>query len=78
MPLIMGRGICEFLSRTLFGMGKYRIPLAATALALAINLLVCAILPNRYPVLIGLGAVLGFLAGAIVILVYLRRLRLAD
>ncbi len=61
MPAILGRGVADLLSRTLFGMGVYRTPLFAAIAALAINAAVCALLPNNEPTLIGLGAIIGFL-----------------
>lgn len=67
MPVILGRGIVDLLSRTLFGAGAYRAPLAASATALAINAAVCAILPSADPNFIGLGAIIGFAVGAVMI-----------
>ena len=74
MPVIIGRGVVDLLSRTLFGLGVYRAPLVAAALALAINAAVCALLPSVEPALIGLGATLGFLVGAVVIVAHVRKL----
>ncbi len=74
MPVIIGRGVVDLLSRTLFGMGVYRVPLLAASLALAINAAVCALLPSVEPALIGLGAAIGFIAGAIVIVSHVRKL----
>ena len=74
MPVIVGRGLCEFLSRALFGMGRFRVALSAAVTALVVNLVICALLPSRWPVLIGLGAAVGFLAAAAWIVAYVRRL----
>jgi putative peptidoglycan lipid II flippase len=74
MPVIVGRGLCEFLSRSLFGMGRFRVPLSAAVAALLVNAAVCALLPNRWPVLIGLGATAGFVVGGAWVVAYVRRL----
>jgi len=74
MPVIIGRGVVDLLSRTLFGMGVYRAPLLAASLALAINAAVCALLPSVEPALIGAGAAIGFAAGAVVIVSHVRKL----
>ena len=74
MPVIIGRGVVDLLSRTLFGLGVYRAPLVAAALALAINAAICALLPSVEPALIGLGAAIGFLVGAVVIVAHVRKL----
>jgi len=74
MPVIVGRGLCEFLSRSLFGMGRFRVPLSAAVAALLLNAAVCALLPSRWPVLIGLGAAAGFIVGAVWIVAYVRRI----
>ena len=60
MPVVIGRGLTELLSRTLFGMGVYRQPGVAAGAALAINCLISLLLPPRWPFLIGLGAIVGF------------------
>jgi len=46
MPVILGRGMVDLLSRTLFSLGEYRTPLLAAGTALAINAAVCAVLPS--------------------------------
>jgi putative peptidoglycan lipid II flippase len=74
MPVMIGRGLCDFLSRALFGMGHYRTPVMATATALTVNFLVCTLLPSRWPVLIGAGATTGFVVGAIWIILHVRNL----
>jgi putative peptidoglycan lipid II flippase len=74
MPVLVGRGLCEFLSRSLFGMGRFRVPLTAAVAALLVNAAVCALLPNRWPVLIGLGATAGFVVGGAWVVAYVRRL----
>jgi putative peptidoglycan lipid II flippase len=74
MPVIVGRALCEFLSRALFGMGRFRVALSAAVGALVVNLAISALLPSRWPVLIGLGATAGFLAGAVWIVNYVRGL----
>jgi putative peptidoglycan lipid II flippase len=74
MPVMIGRGLFEFLSRSLFGMGRFRVPLSAALAALLVNAVVCALLPSRWPVLIGLGAAAGFMVGAAWIVAYVRRL----
>jgi len=63
------------LSRNLFAMSKLRVPVIAAVLALVLNLSVCALLPGRDPTLIGLGAVIGFTASAVLIVGYLVHLR---
>jgi peptidoglycan biosynthesis protein MviN/MurJ (putative lipid II flippase) len=74
MPVIVGRGLFEFLSRSLFSMGRFRVPFTAAVAALLVNAAVCALLPNRWPALIGLGAAAGFMVGAVWIVAYVRRL----
>ncbi len=74
MPVLVGRGLCDFLSRALFGMGRFRVPLLAASLALAANFVICAVLPSREPLLIGLGAIVGFIAAAALIVSYVRHL----
>jgi putative peptidoglycan lipid II flippase len=74
MPVMVGRGLCEFLSRSLFGMGRFRVPLTAAVTALLVNAAVCAMLPSRWPALIGLGAAAGFTVAAVWIVAYVRRL----
>jgi putative peptidoglycan lipid II flippase len=73
MPVMVGRSLSEFLSRALFGMGRFRVPISAALMALIVNSAICAVLPNRWPMLIGAGAATGFLVGAIWIVVYVRR-----
>ncbi len=65
MPVILGRGVAEILSRTLFSTGVYRGPVTATFAALAINAAICSLLPNTRPEMIGLGAIVGFLFAAL-------------
>ena len=73
MPVMIGRSLSEFLSRALFGMGRFKVPFSAAVVALIVNSAICAVLPNRWPLLIGVGAATGFLAGAIWLVVYVRR-----
>lgn len=75
MPVVIGRGLTDFLSRSLFAMGRVRTPLAVTVLALALNFAICVALPPDEPVLIGLGAVVGFSVGAAWIVWRVARLR---
>ena len=65
MPVIVGRGLCDLLSRTLFGMGRFRAGVTATVTALVLNLVICSALPSEDPLLIGLGAIVGFTVGAV-------------
>jgi putative peptidoglycan lipid II flippase len=67
MPVILGRGMVDLLSRTLFSLGEYKTPLLAAGTALALNAAVCAVLPSFEPRLIGFGAILGFSVGGWVI-----------
>ena len=75
MPVIIGRGLTDFLSRSLFAMGEVRTPLAATVLALVLNFAICLALPLDEPLLIGLGAVVGFSVGAVWIVWRVARFR---
>jgi putative peptidoglycan lipid II flippase len=75
MPVILGRGMVDLLSRTLFSLGEYRAPLLAAGLALALNAAVCAVLPSFEPRLIGLGAILGFSVGGWLITRHVWRMR---
>ncbi len=74
MPVMVGRGLFEFLSRALFGMGRFRVPVSGAVAALLVNAAVCALLPSRWPVLIGVGAAAGFLVGAVWIVSHVRQL----
>lgn len=65
MPVILGRGIAEMLSRMLFSTGVYRGPVLATFAALAINAAICSLLPSTHPEWIGIGAGVGFLFAAL-------------
>jgi putative peptidoglycan lipid II flippase len=75
MPVILGRGVVDLLSRTLFSLGEYRTPLLAAGVALALNAAVCAVLPSFDPRWIGLGAILGFSVGGWLIAKYVWRMR---
>lgn len=75
MPVILGRGMVDLLSRTLFSLGEYRTPLLAAGTALALNAAVCAVLPSFEPRLIGLGAILGFSVGGWLIARHVWRMR---
>ena len=74
-PVILGRGLSDFLSRNLFAMGRFRVALITAAGALAVNLVVSFLVPPEQPELIGLGAMIGFTVGAIVIVGHVLRLR---
>jgi peptidoglycan biosynthesis protein MviN/MurJ (putative lipid II flippase) len=75
MPVILGRGMVDLLSRTLFSLGEYEAPLFAAIVALALNAAVCAVLPSIEPRLIGLGAILGFSIGGWLITQHVWRMR---
>jgi putative peptidoglycan lipid II flippase len=75
MPVILGRGMVDLLSRTLFSLGEYRAPLLAAGVALALNAAVCAVVPSFEPRLIGLGAILGFSIGGWLITRHVWRMR---
>ena len=75
MPVIIGRGLMDFLSHSLFAMGRVRTPLAATVLALVLNFSICLALPPDEPLLIGLGAIVGFSLGAVWIVWHVVRIR---
>ena len=75
MPVILGRGMVDLLSRTLFSLGEYRTPLLAAGTSLALNAAVCAVLPSFEPRLIGLGAILGFTVGGWMITKHVWRMR---
>ena len=74
-PAMFGRMIADFLSRLLFAMGKMRVPALSAVAALVINLVICLLLPSTWPELIGLGAMLGFLAAAFLLVRYVGELR---
>ncbi len=65
MPVILGRGVAEMLSRTLFSTGVYKGPVTAMFLALAINAGICSLLPSVHPESIGIGAAVGFVIAAL-------------
>ncbi len=75
MPVILGRGMVDLLSRTLFSLGEYRTPLLAAGTALALNAAVCAVLPSFDARLIGLGAIVGFSVGGWIITKHVWRMR---
>ena len=75
MPVIIGRGLCDLLSRTLFGMSRFRAGVTAAVTALALNLVICSALPSEEPLLIGLGAIVGFTVGAVWIVWRVVRMR---
>ena len=74
-PIIIGRSVSDFLSRMLFAIGRRRLPILAAAAALLANIGICLLLPREYPELIGLGAVMGFLGAAMLVMVCSSRLR---
>lgn len=74
-PAILGRGLSDFLSRTLFAMGRFRIALISAAVALSLNFVVCVLVAPEHPEWIGLGAMIGFAVGAVIIGAYVLRLR---
>ena len=74
-PAMFGRVIADFLSRLLFAIGKMRVPAVSAVAALVINLVICVLLPSTWPELIGLGAILGFLAGSLQLVRYISELR---
>ncbi len=63
-PVLAAWSVLDVLSRSLFSLGRPRRPIGAAALALVTNLLISGLVPVRSPHWIGLGAVVGFLAGA--------------
>jgi len=63
-PSMMGRGVLDVLSRTMFGLSRFRVPLAASLSALALNALVCQLAGAAGPDWIGVGAIVGFTFGA--------------
>jgi putative peptidoglycan lipid II flippase len=78
LPVMIGRGLVDLLARTLFGMRKFRTPLVATTVALTLNAVICSLLPPENPVMIGLGASVGFMAAAIILTAYVTRLSRDD
>jgi putative peptidoglycan lipid II flippase len=74
-PAMLGRVIADFLSRLLFAMGKMRLPAVAAVAGLAVNLVISLLLPSTWPELIGLGALIGFLAGTFMLIRYVGELR---
>ena len=74
-PVILGRGVSDFLSRNLFSTGRFSVALITATIALAMNLAVSLALPPEHPELIGLGAMLGFTVAAVVIGRHVLRLR---
>ncbi len=74
-PAMLARVIADFLSRLLFAMGKTRVPAVSAAVGLGINLVISLLLPSTWPELIGLGAMIGFLAGMFMLIRYVGELR---
>ncbi len=72
-PSMMGRGVHDLLSRTMFGLSRFRVPLAASLSALALNALVCHLAGTAGPGWIGVGAIIGFTVGAAWLTLDIRR-----
>ena len=69
-PAMLGRVIADFLSRLLFAMSKVRVPAVASVVAVAVNLIICLLIPSTLPELIGLGAFVGFAVAAVTLIRY--------
>jgi putative peptidoglycan lipid II flippase len=78
LPVMAGRSLCDFFTRTLFGIGKYRVPVIATGGALLVNLAVCSLLPAADPLWIGAGAVAGYSIAALWVVWYVVGLRRGE
>ena len=64
----------DILSRSLFSLGRTRVPILAAGAGLLVNATVCAEAPIRFIGGIGFGSIAGFLAGALIVAVHLWRI----
>jgi putative peptidoglycan lipid II flippase len=72
-PVLIAWSVVDVIARSLFALGRWKAPLAAAGLALVLNLAVSTLAPRPSIHWIGVGAVVGFVAAACLILVRLRR-----
>jgi len=72
-PVLVAWSVLDVISRSLFALGRSRAPILAAGLGLLINLAFSTLFPFSSIDRIGLGAVLGFAAAAVVVAVHLRR-----
>jgi len=71
-PILIAWSVVDVISRSLFALGRPRAPIAAAALALAINLAFSTLAPRLAIHWIGAGAILGFVAAAGLMIFHLR------
>ncbi len=77
-PSIIAWSVLDMLSRSLFSLGRSRVPVLAAAVGLLVNATVCAEAPIRSMTGIGFGSIAGFAAGALIVAFHLWRLRSAE
>lgn len=77
-PALVAWSVVDVISRSLFSLGRTRIPILAAGSALVVNLIVSLLAPLRSIHVIGLGAVVGFVAAAALMAAHLRALRLRS
>ena len=75
-PSLLAWSALELLSRSFFALGKPNAPIVAAGVALLVNAGGCSELPIREVSGIGVPAVLGFFAAALIVAFHLRRLRM--
>jgi putative peptidoglycan lipid II flippase len=73
-PSLIAWSVLDILSRSLFSLGRTRVPILAAGAGLLVNATVCAEAPIRFIGGIGFGSIAGFLAGALIVAVHLWRI----
>jgi hypothetical protein len=72
-PVLVGWTVMDVIGRSLFVLGKPRPAVLTAAFTLSVNAAVSLSLPRATALTIGFGADLGFLLGAAVLMIVLRR-----
>jgi putative peptidoglycan lipid II flippase len=73
-PSLIAWSVLDILSRSLFSLGRTRVPILAAGAGLLVNATICAEAPIRFMGGIGFGSMAGFLVGAVIVAVHLWRL----
>jgi putative peptidoglycan lipid II flippase len=74
-PALVGWSVLDVIARSFFSLGRLWTPIAAAGLALGVNVMVSAVMPEGSVRWTGLGAVLGFLSAALLMVAVLIRNR---
>ncbi len=73
-PALVAWSVMDILSRSLFSLGRTRVPILAAGAGLLVNATICAEAPIRSMRGIGFGSIAGFVVGALIVAVHLWRL----